>query len=138
SARQRTLDATGVARMQLACRLDRFAELDATRDLVRRQIARAVIDDLFGAALLLRHDARDDHRTRHRIGDHRGLRGFDLRERFEAALDFTESHALAVDLDDIVFATGELEPAVLVELAEVAGAQPARLVDRADRHHAAR
>jgi len=49
-----------------------------------------VIDDLFGAALLLRDHARDDHRAGHRIGDDGGLRGFDLRERFEAAFDFAE------------------------------------------------
>ena len=111
-------------------RSDRFAELDATRDLVRREVARAVIDDLLGAALLLRDDARDDHRARHRIGDDRGLRGLDLRERLEAALDLAERDALAVDLDDVVLAAGELQAAVLVELAEVAGAQPAALVDR--------
>src|SRR5262249_33979152 len=118
--------------------VDRFAEFDPARDLVRREIARAVIDDLLGAALLLRDDARDDHRARHRIGDDARLRGLDLRERLEAALDLAECDALAIDLDDIVFAAGQHEPAGLVDLAEIAGAQPARLVDRADRDHAAR
>src|SRR5690606_25307292 len=89
-----------------------------------------------GGDLLLGHDARDDHRARHRIGDDRRLRGLDLRHRLEAALDLTERDALAVDLDDNVLAPGDEQPAALVELAEVTGAQPAALVDRADAHHA--
>jgi len=86
-----------------------------------------VIDDLLGAALLLHHDARDHHRARHRIGHDRRLGRLDLRERLETALDLAERDALAVDLDDVVLAPGELEPAVLVEPAEVTGAQPAAL-----------
>src|SRR5438094_261284 len=118
--------------------LDRLAELDPARHLVRSEVARAVVDDLLGPALLLGDDARDHHRAGHRIGDDRGLRGLDLRERLEAALDLAERDALAIDLDDVVLATGQLEPAGLVELAEIAGAQPAALVDRADRDHARR
>src|ERR1044071_5236115 len=117
-------------------RLDHFAELDAAGDLVRGEVARAMVDDLLGAALLLHDDARDDHGAGHRVGDDGGLGGLDLGERLEAALDLAECDALDIDLDDVVLAAGELEAAVLVDAAEVAGAQPARLVDRADRDHA--
>src|SRR5664279_5964831 len=85
--------------------LDAVAELDTPRHLVRREVASAVIDDLFGAALRLHDDARDDHRAGHRIGDDRRLRLLDLRERLEATLDLADREALAIDLHDVVFTT---------------------------------
>ena len=61
------------------------------------------------------------------------LRGLDLGERLQAALDLAERDALAVDLHQVVLASGDGQASVLVELSEVAGAEPAVRADAADR-----
>src|SRR6185312_2796448 len=114
---------------------ERFAELDTARHLVGRQVLRAVIDDLFGDArptLAHHHDARDHHRATERIGDDADLRLLHLGERLEALLHFPERDALAVDLDELVLAAGQVDAPGLVEVPDVAGAQPALVVDATD------
>ncbi len=101
--------------------------------LYGREVARAVVDDVLGAAHAGADDARDDHRAAQVVGDDAGLRRLDLGERLQAALDLAQRDALAVDLDQVVLAAGDGEAAVLVELAEIAGAEPAVRADAADR-----
>ena len=110
-----------------------LAELDLARDLVGRQVARAVVDDVLGAAHAGAHDARDDHRAAEVVGDDPRLRRLHLGERFQAALDLAQRDALAVDLDQVVLAAGDGDAAVLVLLPQVAGAEPAVRRDAADR-----
>ena len=84
-----------------------LAELDLARDLVGGQVARAVVDDVLGAAHAGAHDARHDHRAAEVVGDDAGLRRLDLGERLQASLDLAQRDALAVDLDQIVLAAGD-------------------------------
>src|SRR6185503_11480689 len=114
-----------------ARRLDALAELDAARDLVGRQVAGAVVDDLLGLAQRGGDHARDHHRAGERVGLEAGLRRLDLGEGLEAALDLAERDPLALDLDDVL-AAGQVEAAGAVELAEVAGPEPAVAVALAD------
>src|SRR4051812_8208189 len=113
--------------------LEGLAELDLARDLVGREVAGAVVDDVLGAAHAGAHDARDDHRAAQVVGDDARLRRLDLREGFQAALDLAQRHALAVDLHEIVLAARDGEAAVLVDLAEIARAVPAVAAGAADR-----
>src|SRR5262249_55498772 len=55
-------------------------------------------------------------------------RFLDLGERLQAALDLAQGDPLAVDLDQVVFATLQEQPAAAVEAAQVTGAVPARRV----------
>ena len=120
----------GTRRTPLSC----LAELDLARDLVGREVAGAVVDDVLGAAHAGAHHARDDHRTAEVVGDDPRLRRLDLGERLQAALDLAQRDALAVDLDQVVLAAGDGDAAVLVLRPEVAGAEPAVGGEPADRH----
>src|SRR5690606_25933721 len=134
SMRSRSRRPEPVARLGSArgARSDPVAELDPPRDLVGGEVARAVVDDLLRLALGDRHHPGDHHRAGERIRLQARLRRLHLGERLEAALHLAEGDPLALDLDHVVLAPGEVEAAGAVELAEIAGAEPAVLVDLAD------
>src|SRR4051794_18374282 len=110
-----------------------LAELDLARDLVGREVTRAVVDDVLGPAHAGADDPRDDHRAAQVVRDDARLRRLDLREGFQAALDLAQRHALAVDLHQIVLAARDGEAPVLVDLAQIARAVPAVTAGAADR-----
>ena len=75
--------------------------------------------------LPMHHHAGDDHRPAERIGDHAHLRAAAPWGTTRGTLDLAERDALAVDLDQLVLAARQEDAPRLVEVAEVAGAQPA-------------
>src|SRR5216117_3781442 len=104
---------------------ERRAELPQPRHLELRQPFRRKRPQLLCRHRLLRHHERLYLLPEHRIGhaDHRHLR--DARMLAQGLLDQHRRHVLASAPDDVALAVDEVEPAVLVEEAEVAGEEPA-------------
>ena len=55
----------------------------------------------------------------------------------KTTLHFAQSHAPAIDLDQVIFPTEKGQPAIPIETADVAGSQPAVAKTTADGHLAA-
>src|SRR2546422_11353229 len=104
---------------------ERRAELPQAWHLKLRQPLRRKRAQLLCRHRLLRHHERLDLLPEHRIrqADHRHLR--DARMLAQRLLDQHRRHVLAAAPDDVALAVDEVEPAVLVDEAEVAGQEPA-------------
>ncbi len=86
--------------------------------------------DVLGPVLKRRHRRNEDHGAEvAAIADHHDL--FDELARLELVFDRLGRHVLAArGLDQVLLAIGDPEEAVVVELADVAGVEPAFRVDR--------
>jgi hypothetical protein len=114
---------------------DRVRELDAAQLLVGRHPRRDELAQLLDVEL--RVVGRGDERLRHlagllvRAGDDRRVRHRRVLEDHGLELGGGDLEALV--LDELLEAVDEVEPRVLVGVADVAGAQPPVVVERASR-----
>src|SRR5213594_4562889 len=102
----------------------RRPELPEPRHLEARQARGRELAQLVLADGPARHDERLDLLSEHRVrhADHRHLRH--ARVLPQHLLDQRGGHVLAAAADDVPLAVDEVEPAVLVEPADVAGQEP--------------
>ena len=95
------------------------------------KIFRAKVDDLFGFDAAVHDHTCHHNRARERVGHYVHTRVIDLVVLEQTRFHFAERDALAVDLHDLVFAAGQKQPTGFVEVADVAGVQPALVVEAA-------
>src|SRR5689334_3993165 len=98
---------------------------DVTRDLVARERRPAVREEIVDRERPARHDEGRDVLAARRVRDADDVRGGDRRVRDEDRLDLRRSDVDAGRLDDVLDPAEEVQRAVLVEPAEVAGVEEA-------------